>query len=97
MRSGSTRHNINSVRAPPSPLVGFTAAALHYSYQAHYNYLSSIEGMKRKADNGNQTLVKRTRVEDYCNVEPIRDSRGDIIWPAAIEQITTAQAFIKEW
>jgi hypothetical protein len=53
--------------------------------------------MKRKADNGEETSVKRSKVEDYCNVEPRRDSRGDIIWPALSEQIIAAQAFIKEW
>jgi hypothetical protein len=53
--------------------------------------------MKRKAGNDKEASVKRTKVEDYCNVDPRRDDRGRVMWPAPNEQIIAAQVFIKEW
>lgn len=39
----------------------------------------------------------RPSVPDYCDVEPQRNDKGDVVWPAHSDAIEEARAFIKEW
>lgn len=55
--------------------------------------------MKRRAEGPKMVgkPSKRVKPDDYCSVQMKRDFNGDPIWPAPVEQIQAAQAFIKEW
>jgi hypothetical protein len=55
--------------------------------------------MKRSADSSKSDPkpAKRIKPDDYCSVEQKRDTNGNPIWPAAVDQILAAQAFLKEW
>ena len=54
--------------------------------------------MKRKAEeNPGLDSRKSAKVEDYCSIQPRRDSQGDPIWPAPSNQILAARAFLREW
>lgn len=39
----------------------------------------------------------RLRVPDYCEVETVKDEKGEIVWPAPTAAIENARAFIREW
>ncbi|KAL9119271.1 MAG: hypothetical protein Q9187_004177 [Circinaria calcarea] len=54
--------------------------------------------MKRKATNLEPApKAKRTREQgkDYCDVEAVRDDRGNTVWPAPPKAIQDARAFLK--
>ena len=63
-----------------------------------------VTAMKRT--NGFASAVKQKKVKptqpkpkepDYCDVEPLRNDAGDIVWPAPENDIESALEFIKEW
>ena len=57
-------------------------------------------GMKRKAtDSGTGSRAKRQREPqaDYCDVTPIKDDHGNVVWPASEQSIDRTRAFLKEW
>lgn len=56
-----------------------------------------IRRMKRKAASPDASSRKAPKLDDYCNVEPVRDVHGNTVWPAPEKQIIAAQAFLKEW
>lgn len=55
--------------------------------------------MKRKADGSTLLPAKKSRPKepDYCDTEPRRNDKGEILWPASEEAIKNAQRFILEW
>ncbi|KAI9658280.1 MAG: hypothetical protein M1821_002413 [Bathelium mastoideum] len=54
--------------------------------------------MKRKAPSDPSKPVKKTKPEvpEYHTAEPVRDAKGEIIWPAPKDQIRSATDFIIE-
>ncbi|KAH6677244.1 hypothetical protein B0J14DRAFT_651129 [Halenospora varia] len=53
--------------------------------------------MKHKAETSPQPSSRKApKVDDYCNVQTIRDSEGAEIWPATEKQMTAARAFLRE-
>ena len=62
--------------------------------------LSHTRTMKRKAESTNDATKKKRRqaeVPDYCDVDPVKDEDGGIIWPAPQEAIEKARGFLREW
>jgi hypothetical protein len=53
--------------------------------------------MKRKAESPEPAARKAARGNDYCSVQPKRDSLGNQIWPAPEDQMIAAKAFFREW
>lgn len=46
---------------------------------------------------GGKAANAKPKVPDYCDVEPVRDADGKVIWPATTESMTAAADFIREW
>jgi hypothetical protein len=53
--------------------------------------------MKRKASQSPERKNKAVKLEDYCSIQPIKDARGNPIWPAPEQQIIAAQEFLRKW
>ena len=59
-----------------------------------------IRSMKRKATDlttSPKTKRQKDPVPDYCDVEPRRDTREGIIWPASEKAIEVARDFLRKW
>ena len=69
-------------------------------YQASSQLVRTRE-MKRKAGptatNGVRNKRRQIEVPDYCDVEPVKDEDGSIIWPAPRQAIEEARGFLREW
>lgn len=39
----------------------------------------------------------RPQVPDYCDAEPKRDGRGEVVWPAPAAAMEEAREFIRQW
>ena len=59
--------------------------------------IHQIRTMKRKAESPEPAARKAVKGNDYCSVQPKRDSLGNQIWPAPEDQIIAARAFLREW
>ncbi len=62
-----------------------------------------IQAMKRSNGFATASPAKKPKakprpaVPDYCDVEPLRNEDGAVIWPAASNAIEEAREFIREW
>lgn len=53
--------------------------------------------MKRKASQSPERKSKAVKLEDYCSIQPVKDIKGNPIWPAPEQQIRAAKEFLRKW
>ena len=59
-----------------------------------------IRGMKRKAieaDVASKAKRMKEPEPDYCDAQPQKSEDGSIIWPAPMDAMESARAFLREW
>ncbi len=60
-----------------------------------------ITGMKRKPNESHTSSRATKRAKepepDYCDATPQKDVHEKAIWPASVDSVENARAFIQEW
>ncbi|KAH8791625.1 DHH family protein-like protein [Hyaloscypha finlandica] len=71
-------------------------SSLKFRLRLAFSIFHQFRTMKRKAESPEPAARKAARGNDYCSVQPKRDSLGNQIWPAPEDQMIAARAFFRE-